>query len=135
MVIPIAGFRRIAPFDIYLHDRYFVVTVVTASGLLLLGALICGILAVLYFAISRWRLHAPNNIVGLASFAITAVSLIFLLVTAFLRDDSPQHYSQLYARFIALFGFLLGFVLLAANLAWAFAWTLVTKVQSHFSPR
>lgn len=89
----VAGFPRIIPFDIFFHDVYFVVT---ASGFMFLVALICGILAVLYFAISRWRLRPPNKLVGLVSFAITVVSLICLFVTAFLvRDDSSPHYSQL----------------------------------------
>ena len=127
----VAGVCRIIPFDIFFHDVYFVVT---ASGFLFLVALICGILAGLYFAISHWRLRPPNQLVGLVSFAITVVSLICLFVTAFLvRDDSQPHYSQLYALFGALFGFLLGFVLLAANLAWVFAWTLFSRVQGHFS--
>jgi len=129
----VAGFRRIMPFDIFFHDVYFVVT---ASGFLFLVALICGILAVLYFAISRWRLRPPNQLVGVVSFAIIVVSLIALSSTAFLvKNDSPPHNSHLYALFGALYGFLLGFVLLAANLAWAFAWTLLSKVQSHFSSR
>ena len=108
----------------------------TLSGFLFLVALICLILAVLYFAISRWRLCPPNQLVGVVSFAITTVSLIAVLLTAFLvTNDSPPHNSHLYALFGAVYGLLLGFVLLAANLAWAFAWTLLSKVQSHFSSR
>ena len=88
----VAGFRRIMPFDIFFHDVYFVVT---SSVFLFLVALICGILAVLYFAISRWRWRPPNQLVGLVSFAIIVVSLIALLATAFfVRNDSPPHYSQ-----------------------------------------
>ena len=129
----VAGLRRITPFDVYFHDAYFVVA---PSGFLFFVALISGILAVLYFAISHWRLRRPNLLVGLASFAIIVVSLIALFATAFLvRNDSPPHHSQLYTLFGALNGFLLGFVLLAANLAWAFAWTLLSKVQSHLSSR
>ena len=127
----VAGFRRITPFDVFLHDEY---CVVAPSGFLFLVALICGIIAVLYFASARWRLRPPNLLVGLVSFAIIVVSLTALFATAFLvRNDYPPHSSQLYTLFGALSGFLLGFVLLAANLAWAFAWTLLSKVQSHFS--
>jgi|SRR5580704_14424082 amino acid transporter len=129
----VAGFRRIMPFDIFFHDVYFVVT---ASGFLFLVALISGILAVLYFAISRWRLRPPNKLVGLVSFAIIVVSLIALFATAFLvRNDSPPHYSQLYTLLGVLYVFLLGFVLLAANIVWAFSWTMLSKVRSHLSSR
>jgi len=129
----VPGFRRITPFDVYFHDRYFVVA---PSGFLFFVALICGIVAVLYFGISRWRLRPANLLMGLVSFAIIVVSLVGLFVTAFLvRNDSPPHVSQVYALFGALCGFLFGFVLLAANIAWAFAWTLLSKVQSHFSSR
>ena len=125
----VAGFRRITPFDVYFHDAYFVVA---PSGFLFFVALICGIVAVLYFGISRWRLRPPNLLVGLVSFAIIVFSLVGLFATAFLvRDDSQPHYSQLYALFGALSGFLLGFALLAANLAWA----LFSKGQSRFSSR
>jgi hypothetical protein len=141
----VAGFLRITPFDVYfhdrpfdlyLHDRYFVVPPVAANGFLFFVAFICGIVAVLYFGISRWRLRPPNLLVGLANFAIIVVSLVGLFATAFLvRNDSPPHVSQIYALFCAVCGFLFGFVLLAANIAWAFAWTLLSKAQSHFSSR
>jgi hypothetical protein len=141
----VAGFLRITPFDVYfhdrpfdlyLHDRYFVVPPVAASGFLFFVAFICGIVAVLYFGISSWRLRPPNLLVGLVSFAIIVVSLVGLFATAFLvRNDSPPHVSQIYDLFGALCGFLFGFVLLAANIAWAFAWTLLSKVQSHLSSR
>lgn len=142
----VAGFLRITPFDVYfhdrpvdvyLHDRYFVVLPpVAASGFLFFVAFICGIVAVLYFGISRWRLHPPNQLVGLVSLAIIVISLVGLFATVFLvRNDSSPHVSQIYALFGALCGFLFGFVLLAANIAWAFAWTLLSKVQSHFSSR
>jgi hypothetical protein len=128
----IAGFRRITSFDVFIF-RHFVVT---ASGFLFLVALICGIFAVLYFAIIRWRLRPPNKLVGLVSFAIIAVSLTALFAIAFLvRNDSPPHYWQLYTLFGALYCSLLGFVFLASNLAWAFAWTLLSRVQSYFSSR
>jgi hypothetical protein len=110
----VAVFRRITPFDVYFHDAYFVVA---PSGFFFFVALICGILAVLYFAIARWRLRPPDLLVGLVSFAILVVSLIGLFAAPFLvRNDSPPHSSQLYTLFGALYGFLLGFVLLAANL-------------------
>ena len=129
----VPGFHRITPFDVYFHDRYFVVA---PSGFLFFVALICGIVAVLYFGISRWRLRPPNLLMGLVSFAIIVVSLVGLFVTAFLvRNDSPPHVSQVYVLFGALCAFLFGFVLLAANIAWAFAWTSLRKVQSHFSSR
>jgi hypothetical protein len=112
----VAGFRRIKPFDVYIHDVYFVVA---PSGFLFFVALICGILAVLYFAISRWRLRPPNLLVGFLSFAIIVASIITSSATAFLvRNDSPPRSSHLYTLFGALYGLyglLLGFVLLAAK--------------------
>jgi hypothetical protein len=129
----VPGIRQITPTDVFIHDAYFWVT---PSGFLFVDALTCGILAVLYFAIFRWKLRPPNQVVGLVSFAIIVVSLIALFASLFLvRNDSLPHYSQLYALFGALYGFLLGFVLLAANLAWAFACTLLSGAQSRFSSR
>jgi hypothetical protein len=114
---------------LYFHAHF----VITPSEFMLLDALTCGFLAVLYFAISRWKLRPPNQLVGLVSFALIVVSLFILLAVNFVRIDSPPHYSELYALFGALYGFLLGLALLAANLAWALAWTLCRKVRSHLS--
>lgn len=129
----VAGFLRITPFDIFFLDGYFVVT---SSVFFFFVALICGILALLYFAISRWSLRLANQLVGLVSFAIIVISLGALVATVFfVRNDLPPHYRQFYALFGALYGLLLGLILHAANLAWAFVWILLGKVQSHFSSR
>lgn len=128
----IARGRRIAPFDVYLHDGYHVIA---PSEFLFSTALIAGILAFLYFAVSRWKFRPPNQLVGFLSFAILLVSLLTWFTAAFfVRNDSPPHYTQLYALFGALNGFLFGLVLLVANFAWTFAWTMLSKVRSRLSP-
>jgi hypothetical protein len=129
----VAAVRTISPIDVYFHDVYFVVG---PSGFSLLDALLCGTLAVIYFAISRWKLQPPNQLVGLAGFTLIVISLItFFAASILFREDSLPHDSHLYALFGALYGFLFGLVLLAANIAWAFAWTMLSKVRSHLSSR
>ena len=77
----VAGIRQMTPIDVFIHDAYFWVT---PSGFLFVDALTCGILAVMYFVISRWKLRPPNQLVGLVGFAIIVVSLIALFAPPFL---------------------------------------------------
>ncbi len=125
--------RRLPTQDLYFYDVYIVLS---PSGFLILDALACGILAVLFFTISRWTLRPPNQLVGLVSFGLIVVSLLILFAANFLiGKDLPPHDSQLYALFGGLYGFLLGLALLAANLAWTLAWTIVVKIRRRLSFR
>jgi hypothetical protein len=129
----VAVVRGIPTRDLYFYDVY---VILGPSAFLLLDALACGILAVLFFAISRWTLRPPNQLLGLVSFGLIVVSLFVLFAANFpIEKDLPPHESRLYALFGGLYGFLVGLGLLAANLAWALARTLVRKVRSHLSFR
>lgn len=102
--------------DLYLHDTYYVVG---PSHVQPIGAIVCAILAFVYFAFGRWTARPLSQPIGLVSFACIAIaSVCWLTVTFFMRKDSLPMQWQIGMLSGAIFSFLLGCVLLGGNLAW-----------------
>lgn len=103
--------------DVYLHDTYYVVG---PAHVQLIGAIVCAILAFIYFAFSRWTAHPLSEPIGLVSFACFAIALVcWLAATFFMRRDPLPLRWQLGLLSGAIFSFLSGCVLFGGNLAWA----------------
>lgn len=102
--------------DVYLHDTYYVVG---PAHVQLIGAIVCAILAFIYFAFGRWTVRPLSQPIGLVSFACIVIALVCWLTAAFLmRRDSSLMQWQLGMLPGAIFSFLLGCVLFGGNLAW-----------------
>jgi len=103
--------------DLYLHDTYYVVG---PAHVEFIGAIVCAILAFVYFAFGRWTARPLSQPIGLVSFACIAIALVlWLMATFFMRRDSLPMPWQLGMLSGAIFSFLLGCVLFVGNLAWA----------------
>ena len=103
--------------DLYLHDTYFVVGSATTR---LIGAIVCAILAFVYFAFGRWTARPLSQPIGLASFTCIAIGLVCWLTATFLvRRDSLSVHLAFGMLSGAMFSFLLGCVLFGGNLVWA----------------
>jgi len=103
--------------DLYLHDTYYVIG---PAHVELIGAIVCAILAFVYFAFGRWTARPLSQPIGLVSFACTAIALVCWLTATFFmgRDLLPMPW-QIGMLSGAIFSFLLGCVLFVGNLAWA----------------
>ncbi len=103
--------------DLYLHDTYYVVG---PAHVEFIGAIVCAILAFVYFAFGRWTARPLSRPIGLVSFACIAIALVcWLTVTFFMRRGSLPMPWQLGLLSGAIFSFVLGCVLFGGNLAWA----------------
>ena len=103
--------------DLYLHDTYYVIG---PAHVQLIGAIVCAILAIVYFAFGRWAARPLSQPIGLVSFACIAIALVtWLTATFFMRRDLLPMPWQLSMLSGAIFSFLLGCVLFGGNLAWA----------------
>jgi len=103
--------------DLYLHDTYYVVG---PAHVELIGAIVCAILAFLYFAFGRWTARPLNQPIGLVSFACVAIALLcWLTATFFMRRGLLQMHWQIGMVSGAIFSFLVGCVLFVGNLVWA----------------
>jgi heme/copper-type cytochrome/quinol oxidase subunit 1 len=103
--------------DLYLHDTYFVVGSATTR---LIGAIVCAILAFVYFAFGRWTARPLSQRIGFVSFACIVIALVcWLIATFFMRGDLLGMRWQIGMLSGAIFSFLLGCVLFVGNLTWA----------------
>ena len=115
--------------DLYLHDTYYVVGSATAQ---LIGAIVCAILAFIYFAFGRWTARPLSQPIGLVSFACIAIALVlWLMATFFMRRDLLPVHLAFGMLSGAMLGFLLGCVLFGGNLVWA----IFRMIWSRFSFR
>lgn len=115
--------------DLYLHDTYYVVG---PSHVQLMGAIVCAILAFIYFAFGRWTARPLSQPIGLVSFAcIAAAFVVWYTVNLFMRRDSLSMQWQIGALFGAIFSFLLGCAIFGVNVAW----TLFRMLWVRFSFR
>lgn len=103
--------------DLYLHDTYYVVG---PAHVELIGAIVCALLAFVYFAFGRWTARPLSRPIGLVSFACVAIALVlWLTATFFMRRDLLPMPWQLGMLSGAIFSFVLGCVLFGGNLVWA----------------
>src|SRR6185437_765905 len=103
--------------DLYLHDTYYVVG---PAHVEFIGAIVCAILAFVYFAFGRWTARPLSRPIGLVSLACIVIALVlWLTATFFMRRGSLPMPWQLGMLSGAMFSFLLGCVLFGGNLAWA----------------
>ena len=106
-----------AGLDLYLHDTYYVVGPAYVE---LIGAIVCAILAFIYFAFGRWTARPLSQPIGLVSFACVVIaSVCWLTATFFMRRDLLPMPWEIGLLSGAVFSFLLGCVVFGANLAWA----------------
>jgi heme/copper-type cytochrome/quinol oxidase subunit 1 len=106
-----------AGLDLYLHDTYYVVG---PAHVEFIGAIVCAILAFIYFAFGRWTARPLSQPIGLVSFACISIALVCWLTATFLvrRDLLPTPW-QIAMLSGAIFSFLLGCVLVVGSLIWA----------------
>jgi hypothetical protein len=98
----------------------------------LLGALVCAIVAFIYFAVAQWLARPLNQSMGIVSFTFIALAfIVWLVVGFFIERDSPPSTWQVGALFGAIFGFMFGCTLFAVNVAW----TLFRMFRVHSSFR
>lgn len=84
------------------------------------AAVVCAALALSYFVTSRTATHPPNQIVGIASFALVTLALLIMTIEGLLSEMLFRRFEFLiWCFFAAMFAFLIGVVLSALNLAWA----------------
>ncbi len=84
------------------------------------SAVVCAALALSYLGVARTATHPPNQIAGVASFAIVALALLAMTVESLLSARFFARFELLvWIFFAAMFAFLIGVVLSALNLAWA----------------
>ena len=103
--------------DLYLHDTYYVVG---PAHVEFIGAIVCAILAFVYFAFGRWTARPLSQPIGLVSFACITIALVcWLTATFFMRRDSLPVHWQIGMLAGAIFSLVLGCILLGGNLAWA----------------
>src|SRR6185437_15020118 len=57
--------------DLYLHDTYYMVG---PAHVEFIGAIVCAILAFIYFAFGRWTARPLSQPIGLVSFACIAIA-------------------------------------------------------------
>lgn len=103
--------------DLYLHDTYYVVG---PAHVQLIGAIVCAILAFIYFAFGQWTTRPLNQSIGLVSFACLVIALVFWFTATFFmtRGSLPMPW-EIGMLSGAVFSFVLGCVLFGGNLAWA----------------
>ena len=115
--------------DLYLHDTYYVVG---PAHVEFIGAIVCVILAFVYFAFGRWVARPLSQPIGLVSFACIVIALVlWLTATFFMRRDLLPVPWQMGMLSGAIFSFVLGCVLFGGNLAWA----IFRMIRSRFSFR
>ena len=103
--------------DLYLHDTYYVVG---PAHVEFIGAIVCAILAFVYFAFGRWTARPLSQRIGFVSFACIVIALVcWLIATFFMRGDLLGMRWQIGMVSGAMFSFLLGCVLFVGNLTWA----------------
>ncbi len=103
--------------DLYLHDTYYVVG---SAPVQVIGAIVCALLAFIYFAFSRWTARPLSQPIGLVIFACMSIALVcWLAASFFMRRDLLAMPWQLGMLSGAMFSFLLGCVLFGGNLVWA----------------
>jgi hypothetical protein len=117
-----------SPFDLYIHDVYFIVD--TPQLALIFGV----ISAAVCFSALRFTPHRPNHLLGLGGFALVGFSCSVLLVVSALKNwqDLPYlHAWQVYGLSVAVYCLLSGILLLVASLVWTLVWTSVRIVRTH----
>src|SRR5579859_2623372 len=103
--------------DLYLHDTYYVVG---PAHVELVGAIVCALLALIYFAFGRWTARPLSQPIGFVSFACFAIALVCWLTAAFfMRSDLSGMQWQIGMLSGAIFSFVLGCVPVGGNLVWA----------------
>ena len=116
-------------FDIYLHDGY---VVLAKTSVLIFGAFVCAIFSGMYFAVARRAPRPPNQLGGVVSFALVALSFSIWLGVGLLicKGELPNRW-QIEALSVAVLCFLLGTGLSAAILGWGLARNLIGAVRAH----
>ena len=82
------------------------------------SAIVCAALALSYLGVARTATPPPNQIVGIASFALVSLALLTMMVESLLSESLFSRFELLvWFFFAAMFAFLVGVVLSALNLA------------------
>ena len=120
--------------ELYIFDWYFVFP--GRSGIMLMGALICTVLAFVCFAVARWTRRPLSQPLTLVSFALISLSFIVWLASSFLISENTLHnHPHVAAQWGSILGsifcILAGIALFAGSLLWRLFWALIGMARSR----